>query len=70
MHHQITGAAFERTTSGKNRMGGTQLLFLDNRGYVGKERLYLLPAVAHHANNGIDARSMGGSDDSTIKGLT
>ena len=69
-HHQRTGAAFERTTSGKNRMGGTQLLFLNNRGYVGKERLYLFPAVAHHANNGIDARSMRGFDDPTNKGLT
>ena len=51
-------------------MGSTQLLFLNNRGYVGKERLYLLPAVAHHANNGIDARSMRGIDDPTNKGLT
>ena len=51
-------------------MGGTQLLFLNNRGYVGKERLYLFPAVAYHANNGIDARSVCGIDDPTNKGLT
>ena len=51
-------------------MRGTQLLLLNNRGYVGKERLYLFPTVAYHANDGIDARSMRGIDNPTNKGLT
>ena len=50
-------------------MRGTQLLFLNNRGYIGKKRLYLFPTVAYYANNGFNARSMRGIDDPTNKGL-